>query len=68
MKWWFAAPLWARIMGALALGIVVGYAIRAGYAGWGAGQLEDELARNAWLNVAGSRDILFDVPAGWPLC
>lgn len=22
-----------------------------GYAGWGAGQLEDEIARNGWLNV-----------------
>ncbi len=33
-----------------------------GYAGWGAGQLEDEIAGNAWLNVAASRNIIFDVP------
>ena len=38
-------------------------ALALGYAGWGAGQLEDELARNAWLNVLSSNDILFDTPA-----
>ncbi|MFV0282359.1 MAG: YqgE/AlgH family protein [Castellaniella sp.] len=37
--------------------------VTLGYAGWGAGQLEDELARNAWLNVLSSEDILFDTPA-----
>lgn len=37
--------------------------VTLGYAGWGAGQLEDELARNAWLNVLSSNDILFDTPA-----
>ena len=37
--------------------------VTLGYAGWGAGQLEDELARNAWLNVLATREILFDTPA-----
>ena len=37
--------------------------VTLGYAGWGAGQLEDELASNAWLNVLASREILFDMPA-----
>lgn len=36
--------------------------ITLGYAGWGAGQLESEMAQNAWLNVSASHDILFDVP------
>ena len=31
-----------------------------GYAGWGAGQLEDELARNAWLNVTADEHVLFE--------
>lgn len=34
-----------------------------GYAGWGAGQLESEMASNAWLNVQATHEILFDVPA-----
>ena len=33
-----------------------------GYAGWDAGQLENELADNAWLTVPASADILFDLP------
>lgn len=37
--------------------------VSLGYAGWGAGQLESELASNAWLNVAATQEILFDVPA-----
>jgi len=36
--------------------------ITLGYAGWGSGQLEHEMAQNAWLNVAASDDILFHVP------
>ena len=36
--------------------------ITLGYAGWGAGQLEDELAQNAWLTVPATPDILFDLP------
>ncbi len=37
--------------------------VTLGYAGWGAGQLEDELGRNAWLNVLASNEILFETPA-----
>ncbi len=36
--------------------------IALGYAGWDAGQLEDELRQNAWLNVACDEEILFDLP------
>ncbi len=31
-----------------------------GYAGWGAGQLEDEIIRNSWLTCDASEDILFN--------
>lgn len=30
-----------------------------GYAGWGPGQLENEIQRNAWLNVSPDEDLLF---------
>ena len=30
-----------------------------GYAGWGAGQLEEEIAANAWLTVHADADLLF---------
>jgi len=33
-----------------------------GYAGWGAGQLEDEILSNAWLTVPASADIVFETP------
>jgi putative transcriptional regulator len=37
-----------------------------GYAGWSAGQLEDEIARNGWLNVLAPTEemahIIFDTP------
>ncbi|WP_303785862.1 YqgE/AlgH family protein [Azovibrio restrictus] len=33
-----------------------------GYAGWGAGQLENELAQNAWLTVRADAAILFGLP------
>lgn len=36
--------------------------ITLGYAGWGAGQLENELAQNAWLSVACNSDIIFATP------
>lgn len=36
--------------------------ITLGYAGWGAGQLESEMAQNAWLNVSARNEILFSVP------
>lgn len=36
--------------------------ITLGYAGWGAGQLEDEMSQNAWLHVGATNQILFDMP------
>jgi len=38
------------------------YLLALGYAGWGAGQLEDEMRDNAWLNVMANADIVFDFP------
>lgn len=38
------------------------FLIALGYAGWGAGQLEAELASNAWLNGMADPGILFDTP------
>lgn len=37
--------------------------IALGYAGWSAGQLEQELAENAWLTLPGRSDIIFSTPA-----
>ncbi|NYT66618.1 YqgE/AlgH family protein [Alcaligenaceae bacterium] len=37
--------------------------VTLGYAGWDAGQLESEMAQNAWLNVAANNTILFDTPS-----
>ena len=37
--------------------------ITLGYAGWAPGQLEHEIAQNAWLTVPANPDILFDMPA-----
>jgi len=36
--------------------------VTLGYVGWGAGQLEEEMAQNVWLSVAAQDNILFDVP------
>ncbi len=36
--------------------------VALGYAGWGAGQLEIELAQNAWLTAPCDERILFDTP------
>ncbi|MCU1718652.1 YqgE/AlgH family protein [Pseudomonas sp. 5P_3.1_Bac2] len=38
------------------------YLITLGYAGWEAGQLEAELADNAWLTCPADENILFDLP------
>lgn len=37
--------------------------VTLGYAGWAAGQLEQEMADNAWLNVPGDPRILFKTPS-----
>jgi len=37
--------------------------VTLGYAGWAPGQLEHELAQNAWLTVKASPDVIFDLPA-----
>ena len=37
--------------------------VTLGYAGWSEGQLEQELADNAWLSVPASEHILFELPA-----
>lgn len=36
--------------------------VALGYAGWGAGQLEQEIIENAWLTIDADPEILFDVP------
>ena len=33
-----------------------------GYAGWGAGQLEQEMLSNAWLTAPSNRRLIFDAP------
>ncbi len=33
-----------------------------GYAGWGPGQLEQELEENSWLTLAGDSGLIFDTP------
>lgn len=37
--------------------------VALGYAGWSAGQLEQELENNAWLSVPADDHIIFDTPA-----
>ena len=39
------------------------YLVALGYAGWGAGQLEAELAQPGWFNVAGDDELLFGTAA-----
>ena len=38
------------------------FLVALGYAGWGAGQLEEEMRDNAWLTVMASPDVIFDLP------
>ena len=37
--------------------------VTLGYAGWTAGQLEEELAQNAWLTVLAYDAVIFDTPS-----
>lgn len=44
-------------------GVVDGLRVFAGYAGWGAGQLEDEIAEGAWFSAASTHaDVFGDRP------
>ena len=36
--------------------------VALGYAGWEAGQLEQEMLANSWLTVPATTDIVFDMP------
>jgi putative transcriptional regulator len=36
--------------------------VALGYAGWSAGQLEDEMARNAWLSLPADAELIFRTP------
>ncbi len=38
------------------------FLLALGYAGWGAGQLEEEMAANAWLSGPADAGVLFDAP------
>lgn len=38
------------------------YLVALGYAGWGEGQLDEEMTRPGWFTTAGRQDILFDTP------
>lgn len=38
------------------------FLITLGYAGWGEGQLEAEIASNSWLTVPADKTIIFDTP------
>jgi len=38
------------------------FLVALGYAGWGEGQLEDEMLANAWLSVDADAAIVFDLP------
>lgn len=38
------------------------FVVALGYAGWGGGQLENEMLANAWLSVSADTDIVFDLP------
>jgi putative transcriptional regulator len=37
--------------------------VTLGYSGWAAGQLEDEMSRNGWINVSAEPGIIFETPA-----
>ncbi|MEQ9449440.1 MAG: YqgE/AlgH family protein [Rhodospirillaceae bacterium] len=45
------------------------YLMALGYAGWGPGQLDEEIKRNAWLNVPADANLLFspDYANKWDL-
>jgi putative transcriptional regulator len=51
------------VLDAMATGNGPGKSLVAlGYAGWDAGQLEQEILSNSWLSVPATTDIVFDLP------
>jgi putative transcriptional regulator len=59
----FAMTATLDVLEEMARGSGPGVAMMAlGYAGWGAGQLEHEIAQNGWLTADASRRIVFDLP------
>ena len=38
------------------------YQLLLGYAGWDAGQLDQEMLENSWLTVPGNESLLFNTP------
>lgn len=38
------------------------FMVSLGYSGWSAGQLEQEMAQNAWLSVEADPHVIFDLP------
>lgn len=53
----------AEVLAAIARGTgPAEWFLALGYSGWGPGQLESEIARNAWLTAPVARDILFAPP------
>ena len=38
------------------------FQVALGYAGWGPGQLDEEMTRHGWFTAPGSAEILFDTP------
>jgi putative transcriptional regulator len=51
------------LLEALASGLELeNYLVMLGYAGWGAGQLEQEMAQNSWVFAEASSEVIFDTP------
>jgi len=40
------------------------FVVSLGYAGWGDGQLDEEMTRHGWFATPGSDSLLFDTPVG----
>lgn len=38
------------------------YLLALGYAGWSAGQLEEEIQENSWIQIDGDYDLIFNTP------
>jgi putative transcriptional regulator len=38
------------------------YIVALGYAGWGEGQLDEEMTRHGWFAADGDQKLLFDIP------